>query len=186
MTPILMIMAAPLQEGVEAESGGLPQMDAYWYPSQLFWLAIAFLLLYWAMDRIFLPRLGGIIEERRNRIADDYDKAADFKREAEDAEKAYRQALADARAKAAAIAAETRASLDEEIAGMQAEMDEKLAGQIAAAEERIARMQAAAEEKVAEAAIETTKALVEVLIDEQPDDAVVKGAIGDARSGSRA
>ena len=179
MSPILMIMA-PVQEA--GESAGLPQMDTSTFPSQLFWLAIFFLALYIAMDKVFLPRLGGIIEERRNRIADDYDKAAEFKREAEEAEQAYLQALNDARAKSAGIAADTRAALDGEIAGMQAEMDEKLNGQVAAAEARIAEMQAVAEAKVSEAAVETTKAIVQVLIDEQPDDAAVKAAIEAARA----
>ncbi|GGC95488.1 F0F1 ATP synthase subunit B' [Aquisalinus flavus] len=181
MTPILMIMAFAPGEAAES-SGGLPQMDVSTYPSQLFWLALTFGILYWLMDRVFLPKLGGIIEERRNRIADDYDKAAEFKREAGEAEEAYRKALADARAKAASIAAETRASLDEEIAGMQADMDETLNQQIAAAEARIAQMQTAAEAKVREAAIETTKAVVQVLIDEQPDDAAVKNAIEAAQA----
>jgi len=179
MMPILMIMA-PATEA--AEASGLPQMDVSTYPSQLFWLFISFALLYWLMDKVFLPRLGGIIEERRNRIADDYDKASEFKREAEEAEEAYRKALADARAKAASIAAETRASLDEEIAGMQSEMDEKLNQQITAAEARISEMQAAAEAKVSEAAVETTKAVVQLLIDEQPDDAAVKNAIEAAQA----
>ena len=179
MLPLL-LLAASEAEGAE-QGGALPQFDTSTYIGQLFWLAISFGLLYWLMASVFLPKLGGIIEERRNRIADDYDQAAELKREAEEAEEAYLQALADARAKASTIAAETRTELDGEIATMQAEMDEKLSGQIEAAETRIAEMKAQAAEKVSEAALDTTKALVEALIDETPADDAVQSAVAAAR-----
>jgi F-type H+-transporting ATPase subunit b len=177
MSPFLLLLAA----GAEAaEKGGLPQLDASSYPSQLFWLTVTFLSLYLAMNFIFLPRLGGIIEQRRNRIADDLDQAAELKSQAEDAEKTYNQALADARAKANAIAAETKAEIDSEIAVEQKKIDQTLNERLAEAETRIATMKKSATAKVSEAAEDTTAALVEVLIDEKPDQGVLKGAIAKA------
>jgi F-type H+-transporting ATPase subunit b len=162
----------------EAEGGGtLPQLQPDTYLSQLFWLLITFSVLYFLCARIFLPRIGGIIEERRNRIADDFDQAADFKRQAEEAEVAYKQSLSDAKARAAQIASETRARLDAEIAEMQAETDERLEADIAAAEQRIQATASAAANAIREAAAETTKALVSALIDETPSDDTVEQAL---------
>lgn len=159
----------------EAASASLPQLDPTWWPSQIFWLAVTFGVLYWLMAGKFLPALGGAIEERRDRIADDLDQAAEFRRQAEDAETAYNQALADARAKAQGIAADRRAEVDEEIAALQAETDEALDKQLAAADARITAMKSDAAAKVREAAADTTRAVVEALIDEAPtDDAVAK------------
>ena len=172
--------AAAKDAHAEASAGTLPQLDPTWWPSQLFWLAITFGILYWLMSGSFLPRIGGAIEERRDRIADDLDHAGDFKRQAEDAEKAYETALADARAKAQTIAAQTRAEVDEEIAKMQAETDAKLDEQLAAAEERINAMKENAAAKVREAAAETTQAIVEALIDETPTPEAVSKAIDTA------
>lgn len=163
--------------GGEAASAGLPQLDAAWWPSQLFWLAITFGVLYWAMAGKFLPSLGGAIEERRDRIADDLDQAAEFKRQAEEAEDAYNKALADARAKAQGIAADTRAEMDKEIHALQAETEEALEKQLAAAEARISKMKSDAAAKVREAAADTTRAVVEALIDEAPTDEAVTNAI---------
>ena len=161
--------------GAEASSAGLPQLDPAWWPSQLFWLAVTFGVLYALMHTRFLPAIGGAIEERRDRIADDLDKASEFKREAEDAENAYNQALADAKAKAQGIAAETRGEVDSDIAEMQAETDAALDKQVAAAEARIAEMKADAAAKVRDAAAETARAVVETLIDEAPtSDAAAK------------
>lgn len=181
MMSILLLVVSEA-EGAESSSA-LPQLDTSTYPGQLFWLLICFGGLYWLMSSVFLPKLGGIIEERRNRIADDYDQAAELKRDAEEAEKAYLQALSDAKAKAASIAAETRAELDGEISGMQAEMDKKLSTRIAAAETRIAEMKTQAAAKVSEAAFDTTRALVEALIDEMPAEDAVKAAVVTATRG---
>lgn len=160
-----------------AESAGLPQFDPSSWPSQLFWLAIFFGALYSLMAGYFLPRIGGTIEERRDRIADDLDQAAEFRQQAEDAEKAYNQALADATARAQAIAAETREKLAAEIAELAAEADENSAASLAKAESQIAAMKAEASQKVREAAIETTRAVIAALIDETPTAETVAAAM---------
>jgi len=167
------------EEGAHgAEKAGLPQLDTSSWPSQIFWLAITFGFLYWFMSSYILPRLGGMIDERRDRIADDLDQASEFKHQAEDAETAYHKALADAKAKAQLIAAETRGELDAELAEMQADADEKAATALAAAESRINDMKEQASAKVREAAVETTRSIVEALIDEHPTDDAIAAAMG--------
>ena len=166
----------------EAAAGSLPQLDMQWWPSQLFWLAVTFGVLYWLMAGRFLPAIGGAIEERRDRIADDLDTASEFRGQAEAAEAAYNQALADAKAKAQGIAADTRADVDAEIAKMQADTDAKLDAQVNAAQARIDEMKEEAAAKVDEAAADATRAVVERLIDEAPtDDAVARAMTTVAR-----
>ncbi|MGF1544816.1 MAG: ATP F0F1 synthase subunit B [Parvularculaceae bacterium] len=169
-----------------AEGGSLPQADFSTWPSQLFWLAVTFGALYWIMSSSILPRLGGAIEERRDRIADDLDQAAEHRRQADEAEAAYERALADARAKAQAIAAETRAELEAEIAEMQKTADAEAAARLAEAEARIDAMKAEASSKVREAAADVAKAIVATLIDETPTDEAAANAVSDAaRTGER-
>ena len=84
--------------------------------------------------------------------------------------------------KAQSIAAETRAEMDEEIAGLQAETEAALENQLSAAEARIASMKKDAAAKVREAAAETTRAVVETLIDEAPADEAVAKAIAAAQA----
>lgn len=178
---VLMAGAAAATEATAAESGGgLPQMDFKTYPSQIFWLAVTFGLLYWMMSTIILPRLGGAIETRRDRIAADLDRAAESRREATEAEAAYGRALADARAKAQGIAADTRTKLNADIAAMQASMEKDIAGKTAAAETRIAAMKRDAALRVKDAAADTTKSVVEALIQETPVDDIVRTAVSRA------
>ena len=176
LTVFVSIMAAAAEAGADA-ANPLPQLDTSTWASQLFWLAVTFGVLYFLMAGRFLPAIGGAIEERRDRIADDLDQASEFRQQAEDAEQNYQQALSDAKAKAQGIAAHTRADVDTEIADLQAETDKKLASQLEAAEARIAAMTSEAAAKVEEAATETARAIVETLIDEAPtDDALARAA----------
>lgn len=182
MNVFVILAAAAADAHGEAAAGTLPQLDLTWWPSQLFWLAVTFGILYFAMAGRFLPAIGGAIEGRRDRIADDLDQASDFKRQAEAAEEAYNQALSDAKAKAQGIAADTREKVDAEIAELQSETAASVEKQIAAAEARIAEMKADAASKVREAAGETASAIVEALIDEAPTGDAVARAIDAVRA----
>src|SRR5690606_41253016 len=57
-------------------SGVFPPFDSTHYASQVLWLAITFGLFYLFMSRVVLPRIGGVIETRRDRIAQDLETAA--------------------------------------------------------------------------------------------------------------
>ena len=173
--------AADGPAGAGEDATGLPQLDSSTYASQVFWLLVTFALLYLLMDRVFLPRLGGVIEERRNRIADDYDQAAEFQRQAEDAEAAYERSLNDAKARAASISAETRSAIDADIAEMEAESDARLEGEIQAAEASIRETAEAAQAAVQTAAREATADIVEALTGRRPEEAEVAAALADAQ-----
>lgn len=123
--------------GGEHGKGGLPQMNAETFPSQIFWLVVTFAFLYFVMSRVAAPRIATVIEERRDRVADDLDRAAEFKAQAEAAIKAYEKAVADARAKARAVSDETRRKAKAEADRRRADMDAKLAEELSAAEARI-------------------------------------------------
>ena len=175
LTELALVIADAAE--VEKASGGLPQMDASTFAGQLFWLAITFGILYAVMNMVILPGLGGTIEERKDRIADDLDQAAEFQQQAETAQSAYEKALSDARAKAQGIAQETRKTMDDEISALQTDMETQIQSKLESAEKRITEMQASAAAKVREAAIDTTKAVVETLIDEVPTQEAVEKAL---------
>ena len=176
------LMAAAAAE--EAASGGLPQFEASTFPSQLFWLVATFLILYWFMSSVALPKIGGVIEERSDRMADDLDKAAELNAQAEQAKETYEKALADAKAKASSIAAETRKDIDAEIAKLQAETDERLAAKVAEAEARIAAAQENVGEQMRLAAVDVAGSLVAALIEETPSEDTVRAAVEAARAGA--
>src|SRR5260370_41662908 len=80
----------------------MPQLDISTFPPQLFWLAVWFLVLYLLMAKIGLPRIAAALEARRQRREDDLARAAQMQAEAEAANAAFQQTLAQARAQAEA------------------------------------------------------------------------------------
>src|SRR3974390_497434 len=111
--------------------GGFPPFDAQYFPSQVFWLALTFVLLSVRMSRVALPRIGGILAERRRRIAEDLAAVQRVKEQSEAANAASQKALADTRARAQVIANEMRQRQTAEAEAtnkrLEAELQEKLA-----------------------------------------------------------
>ena len=114
--------------------GGFPPFQKETFASQLFWLVICFVALYIMVSKLILPRMGTIIAERRDRIAGDLAEAGRMKDQADGAVAAYEKALADARARAQAIAAETRDKLSAAAEANRKELEAKLQGKLADAE----------------------------------------------------
>ncbi len=162
--------------GAGHEGGTFPPFDPSTFPSQILWLAITFGLFYLFLKRAALPRLGGILEARSSRIAQDLDQAARLKGEADAAVAAYEQALAEAKANANAIGQKARdaAKADAEAARktVEAGLDEKLAE----AETRISRIKADAMKDVGAIAESTAAAIVEQL-GGKADKAAVAAAV---------
>jgi len=76
----------------------MPQLDVETFPSQLFWLAVTFVVLYILMSWVGLPRLTAAIEARRQRREGDLARAAQLRSEAEAANAAFQRTMAEARA----------------------------------------------------------------------------------------
>jgi F-type H+-transporting ATPase subunit b len=143
---------------------GFPPLDPSTFVPQLVWLAIAFGLLYVLLKRVALPRVGEVMEERRERIERDLARAESLKAETEQALATYERALGEARTKANAIAKEVHAKLTAEVDAERAKLDAQIAQQIADAEARIAQEKARAMAGVGEIAGDTAGAIVAKLI----------------------
>ncbi len=176
-------MATSPEAGHEA-SGVFPPFDASSFPSQLFWLAITFGVLYLFMSRVVLPRVGGAIERRTNKITQDLEDAARLNDEATDAQRALEVKLAEARARARETAAKTKAEIDSEIAAETAKVEAEVEAKIASAATRIAQSQAEAMKKVEETATTVASALVNKLTGLDVSDADAAKAVSSVVKGS--
>jgi F-type H+-transporting ATPase subunit b len=163
-----------------ASGGGhFPPFESHTFASQVLWLAIVFIALYWLMARVALPRIGSILEARRERIAGDLAEAQRLKEQSDAAIAAYEKSLADARARAQALAGETRekeaAAADARRKSLEAELNAK----IAQAEKTIAATRSAAMTNVRGIATEAAAAIVERLTGLAPASQEVAAAVGD-------
>ena len=165
-----------------AHGGGhkkaFPPMDPATFASQLVWLALTFGTLYLIMSRISLPRIGQVIEERRDRIQRDLDEAERLKTETETALSQYEQSLSEARARSSAIAQEERAKVTSELESERLAADEQTAKKLDQAESQIAASRAKALESVNEIAAGTAGTIIDKLIGAKVGADEIKKALG--------
>ena len=160
--------------------GGFPPFNPHTFASQLLWLALIFLALYLLMSRIALPRIGSILEARRQRIQDDLAEAQRFKDSSDAAIAAHEKALAEARGRAQALANETRAKAAAAAEARRKEVDAKLHAHTAESEKTIAEKRSAAMGNVGNIASEAAGAIVERLTGISPASDEVAQAISQA------
>ncbi|MCA3286873.1 MAG: F0F1 ATP synthase subunit B' [Roseomonas sp.] len=145
---------------------GMPQL-AFGHPvqgplliGQVVWQVIIFFALFMLMAFVALPRLGAVIENRRQRIEGDLDAARAAMQSAEAAIAAQREATQTARAEAqAAVNAAMQAAQQEMDAKAEA-LNAALAKQVADAEARIDQGRKAALGAVQQVASDTVGALL--------------------------
>jgi F-type H+-transporting ATPase subunit b len=161
------------------EKHAFPPFESQHFPSQLFWLALTFLLLYVLMSRIALPRVAAIFAARNKRVSEDLAAANRFKEQSEAANAAYLKSLADARARAQGIANATRDEQAARAAATNKKLEAELHDKLAAAEQSIAATRAAAMGNVGSIAAETAAAIVERLIGTTPAHPDVAAAVAE-------
>ncbi len=157
--------------------GGFPPFQKDTFASQLFWLVIAFALLYVLISKVALPRVGSIIDARRARIDGDLAAANQLKSSTEEAMASYEKSLVEARSRAQTIGNETRDRLNAEAEKSRKALDEQLNVKLAEAEKTIAATKTAAMTNVRSIAADATGAIVARLIGTAPAESAVASAL---------
>lgn len=114
-----------------AEDGpGFPQLDTSTYASQVFWLFVSFVTMYFIMSRIALPRIAHVMELREAQKRSDLTEAERLNAEAEEALDEYKQLMAKVQDDTREILGKAGQEISEmqakRHAELQAEMQEKL------------------------------------------------------------
>jgi F-type H+-transporting ATPase subunit b len=161
----------------DAHTGSFPPFESSSFASQLLWLAICFGIFYYLMSKVALPRISGILEVRRDRIAKDLEEANRLKGESDAAIAAYEQELAEAKTRAHTIGHDAREKAKAEAEAERAKVEKKLGDQLAKAEDNIAKLKAEALAEVDGIAKDTATTLISQLIDGKVTDAEVAKAV---------
>lgn len=166
-----------------AASGGLPQFDPTWFPSQIFWLAVAFAFLYLFFSKKTLPEISSVIENRRGHIQHDLETAEHLTAEAEKVQAAYELSLEGAREKASAVIHDMETSLKEQTAQTYESFRIRSENDMRAAEKRIDAAQAAMMDEMrtvaAAAAATAVQKITGLQTDTQKARTVIDGLTGD-------
>ena len=90
----------------------MPQLDPSSYASQLFWLALCFIPLYWLMASVVLPRISAVLKQREDVIESDLNAAKTMQEEAEDFTLSIDESLDKARSQSATLVKEAKDSVE--------------------------------------------------------------------------
>ena len=155
----------------------MPQLDPSTFAPQLFWLVVTFVLLYLAMWKIALPKIGSILQDRQERIDDDLEKAEKLKQDAEAVREAYEKTVAEGRNKAQETIRSASEKMAAEAAAQHATLTEKLNAQTSEAETRINAAKEQALANIRTVATEVTQAAAAKLIGRDISEADAEKAV---------
>ena len=144
--------ATDAANGAAESSVGMPQLDFSTFPNQIFWLVVTLVVIYLVLSRVALPRIAEVLAARQGAITSDIATAEELKQKAANAEEAYENALAEARAEAGRIAAAAKAEMQAEVDAAIERADAEIASKAAESEARIDDIRKGAAEAVRDVA----------------------------------
>jgi F-type H+-transporting ATPase subunit b len=143
-----------------ASEPGLPQLDIATWPSQLFWLVVLFGAGYLVMAKIVTPRIGAVLEERRQTVDGDLEKARAASGDAAKIRADYESDLEKARIEAAEFAKQAAMEATKKAEAADAKISKKLAEKVGAAEAKLAEAKTSAMANLNDVAAEAAMAAV--------------------------
>lgn len=163
----------------------MPQLDPTWFASQLFWLFVSFIALYFVLSKVILPPLLEIIARRKETLEGDLARAQALKTEAEQARLDYERALAEARANAQQVMADAlgagKASAEQAGKAIDQQIEEKLA----TASKQINDKKRELLTALAPSVSDLTSMIVAKLTQRQPSPEQVRAALHNAANSKR-
>lgn len=125
----------------------MPQLDVSTYTSQIFWLCVSFLMMFFIMSQFIVPKISEIMSQRQRKIDDYLSAAHEFKMQTEEIVEKYEEALEKANKKADEAMGKARQTVQELIDKSQKEADDKLKLRLSESEKQIAEIRQDAAEK---------------------------------------
>ena len=143
-----------------ASEPGLPQLDIATWPSQLFWLVVLFGAGYLVMAKIVTPRIGAVLEERRQTVDGDLEKARAASGDAAKIRADYESDLEKTRIEAAEFAKQAAMEATKKAEVADAKIAKKLAEKVGTAEAKLAEAKSSAMANLNDVAAEAAMAAV--------------------------
>jgi F-type H+-transporting ATPase subunit b len=129
-------------------SAGMPQLDVSTFPSQIFWLAVTFVLMFVILRSKTLPQINDVLENRKTHIEQGVAEAERLRHQAGEAKQAYEGAIERGHVESTRLIAEVSDAAKDRAARRLWEFKERSAQDIIAMEKRMAHASAQAMEEM--------------------------------------
>lgn len=156
---------------------GFPQLNTASYPSQLFWLGVAFVVLYFLMSKIALPRVTKVLDARQSYKDTHLNDAGKMNEESEKIKSTYEKSLGQAQQSASETLLSRHQEISEKVSSAQGRFAENARNRLLAAEQAIARAKAEAMQSIADVSADIAMEMVQKIAGIQVDKAEAKKAV---------
>ena len=147
----------------------MPQVDFSTFVPQLFWLFLSLSFLYLILSRIALPRISDVIEERKDIIAQDIDKAKALSNDTDLAIEELDIKIAEAKSKSLELINSSRKKILDLNDSEKRKFDEEISKEIKKAEDEILINKDLAMSRISEIAEEITAEMLSNILPGEVD-----------------
>ena len=174
-------------EAFAAESGGMPQLNPEFWISQIFWLTLAFGILYLVLSKLILPKISANLETRKSQILENIEAAEKQREDSEMKLKEYEEIISKSKLEAKTIFNQARERALKDINAKKEVLESQIDEEISKAEEEIKTLRNGAPDKINKIAIETSSELIQKLIGAEVNNSSISAIVDDLsrRSGDK-
>jgi len=160
-----------------AAEAGMPQLDPTYWASQAFWLILIFTLLYFALSKLFIPKIKDGIDNRENKIKDDLDEAQKLKEVAEQKLEEYEKSIIIGKKEAQKILFENKNKLNTDIQNKKKIFEKEIDQELRNTEKEIEKFKENSLINISSISEEITSSIVEAISGEPINQSSVKAAV---------
>jgi F-type H+-transporting ATPase subunit b len=161
---------------------GMPQLCGDWMANQIFWLVVTLVVIFLILSRIALPRIAEVLADRQSTITNYLTASEELKSKAEEAERAYTQALNDARSEASRLLDASKAEMKKELQAAINKADAEISVKVGESEKSIAEIRKNAMASIEKVAKDTAKEIV-VALGTKADTKAINAAVSSKMKG---
>ena len=158
---------------------GMPQLDPVYWPSQVFWLTIIFLSVYFLIAKIFIPKIEDNIESRENKIRKDLEEAKSLGEESEKKLKTYKDLIKTAKIDTKKIISQSRQKLSQDMQLKGKEIKKEIEKETENAQKEIKNFKINSINKINLISEEIASNLIKDIFGEDPNKSSVKAIVNE-------
>ena len=162
-----------------AKGAGMPQLDPYYWISQIFWLILSFGVLFLILSKIILPKKSGNLETRKSQILENIELAEKQRLESENKIKEFEKLILEGKNQAKNYFSDAKQKIIEDINKKKTLLENEINEEIKSAEKEINDLKNNAPEKINKIAVETSADLIKQLIGFEVNNSNISAIVAD-------
>jgi len=156
---------------------GMPQLNPQFWLSQILWLTIIFITLYFLIHKFFSPKIFALIDSRTNFIKSLLEEAELYKNQIQKLDNEYNLIITEAKNEAKKISIKLKNDFNDKISLKRKEFESILNAETLKAEQEINSFKKETLENIQNIAGDFSRELIEKIIERTPDSSNLNSVI---------